>query len=178
VIVAADRFSNSGDSYIDFEFLQNSLTISNTGTTGNATLYDTAITDMTNICSGPFGSFLLRSSLTKTSPGRDTVISSSQGPYIASYFDVSYELSTDAGNTWVAADRPIRLLVGEPVCGVPGNKLHVKLSGSSVILSWSGQNYTLQGSTSLSGPWSSIAGASPVTRSIIGSAHYFRLVCP
>ncbi|PWU17325.1 MAG: hypothetical protein C5B50_11595 [Verrucomicrobia bacterium] len=33
IIVAADRFSNSGDSYIDFEFLQNSLTISNTSPT-------------------------------------------------------------------------------------------------------------------------------------------------
>src|SRR5439155_8925547 len=32
VIVAADRFSTSGDSYIDFEFLQHSLVASNNGT--------------------------------------------------------------------------------------------------------------------------------------------------
>src|SRR6266404_4753511 len=32
VIVAADRYSTSGDSYIDFEFLQHTLTISNNGT--------------------------------------------------------------------------------------------------------------------------------------------------
>jgi hypothetical protein len=32
VVVAADRFSNSGDSYIDFEFLQNKLTLNTNGT--------------------------------------------------------------------------------------------------------------------------------------------------
>src|SRR5437879_10641994 len=32
VIVAADRFSTSGDSYIDFEFLQNSLVANSNGT--------------------------------------------------------------------------------------------------------------------------------------------------
>src|SRR5439155_4361932 len=31
VVVSADRLSTSGDSYIDFEFLQNSLTRSNSG---------------------------------------------------------------------------------------------------------------------------------------------------
>src|SRR5436190_1196638 len=46
VIVAADRFSNSGDSYIDFEFLQNKLTLnangtfSSTGPNGGRTVND------------------------------------------------------------------------------------------------------------------------------------------
>ena len=31
VVIAADRFSTSGDSYIDFEFLQNTLTRTNNG---------------------------------------------------------------------------------------------------------------------------------------------------
>src|SRR6266478_1444580 len=46
VVIAADRFSTSGDSYIDFEFLQNSLVRTNnggfvsTGTAGGRTVGD------------------------------------------------------------------------------------------------------------------------------------------
>ena len=155
-----------------------SLSISNMGTSGNATLYATRILGFTNICTGPFGTVLLRSSLTKDSIGQDTVIPSPQGPYIASIVGVNYELSTDAGNTWVPPDRSIQWGVGEPACGVPGNQLSVQVSGGFITLTWSGPNYTLQGSPNVTGPWTNIAGTSPVVLAQGVPWNFFRTSCP
>ena len=156
------------------------LSITNQGPSGNATVYATAIVGLTNIVGGPFGTFLLRQSLTKSSTGSHVIINSSQGPYIASYFDATYDISVDAGNTWITANRPIRLGVREPVCGVPGEGLFTSRSGSSLILSWSNPSYTLQGSTNLSPAfWTTIPGASPVTfNTATNGDRFFRVVCP
>jgi hypothetical protein len=169
----ANFFSASGTGRLQFS-------ITNQGASGNATVYATAIPGLTNIATGPFGSFLLRQSLTKSSTGKHVIINSAQGPYIASYLDATYDMSVDAGNTWTNANRPIRLGVREPVCGVPGEGLFFSRNGSSLNLSWSNPNYTLQGSTNLSPAlWTTIPGASPVTfNTATNGDRYFRLVCP
>jgi hypothetical protein len=135
---------------------------------------------MTNFCNSiTIGSFMLRASLTKSSTGTNIVMTTAHGTFIASSVDMTYEFSSDAGNTWLTASRPIRLGVAEPACGVPG-PLSAVISGSSVSLSWSGSNFRLQGATSLipTVVWNNILGPSPQTLSIAGPYHYFRLICP
>jgi hypothetical protein len=168
-----DFFSASGTGRLQ-------LSITNQGPSGNATVYGTAITGMTNIASGPFGSFLLRTSQTKIPTGQHVIINSSQGSYIASYLDTTYEISVDAGNTWVTANRLTRLGVREPACGVPGEGIYATRNGSSLTLSWSNPSYSLQGSTNLSPPfWTTLSGGSPfVFNTATNGDRFFRLICP
>src|ERR1044071_6099391 len=70
IVLAADRKSNNGDSYVDFEFLQNTLTINTTGTDSSGNPYGTFTS------TGPDGGrtvndFLLTVTFTKggTTPG-------------------------------------------------------------------------------------------------------------
>ena len=156
------------------------LSITNQGNSGGATLYGTAIVGLTNLGSGPFGSFVLRQSPTKSSTGTNTLITSGQGSYVASFLDVSYELSVDAGNTWIPANDFIRLGIAEPPCGAPGQVLNVVKNGTLLNISWSNPNYTLQGSTNLSPAfWTAIPGTSPLTfNTATNGDRFFRVVCP
>ena len=157
------------------------LGITKVGPSGNATVYDTVLSFMNVVShnSAPNGPFLLRASLTQSSKGQHGVMQTANGSYIASYLDANYELSDDSGDTWYPADRPIRLYVSEPACGEPGQGVHMKRSGSSLIFTWANANYRLQGSTNLTSPvWLPIAGTSPLTVSAPIYLHYFRLVCP
>jgi hypothetical protein len=156
------------------------LSITNLGNSGGATLYGTTVVGLTNLGSGPFGSFVLRQSPTKSSTGTNTLITSGQGSYVASFLDVSYELSVDAGNTWIPSSSFIRLGIAEPPCGAPGQVLNVAKNGTLLNISWSNPNYTLQGSTNLSPAfWTTIPGASPVTfDTTTNGDRFFRVVCP
>ena len=157
--------------------------IANTGTQGNATLYDLTVNGQTNVVNlnaAPNGPFLLRASMTKDSKGKHTIIKSAQGGYfIATYLDMNWELSDDSGDTWYPANRPIRMGISEPACGVPGEMVSIKKLGTSAFqLSWSNPGYTLQGSTSLSSPaWVNIPGTTPITLGNTNAFRFFRIVC-
>jgi hypothetical protein len=157
------------------------LSITNVGTSGNATVYNTAIVSMTNVVSlngAGFGPFLLRQSFTKSSTGRHVLMKTAAGSYVASYLDATYQYSND-GATWYDANRPIRLSIAEPTCGVAGQGVYIQQTNKLEKLSWSNSNYRLQGSTNLSKPfWVNVSSTSPVTLGATNGLHFFRLVCP
>ena len=158
------------------------LSITNVGTSGNATVYNTAIASMTNVVnfnSAPNGPFLLRQSFTKSSTGRHALMKTVVGSYVASYLDATYDYSDDGGFTWYVANRPIRLSIAEPTCGVAGQGVYIQKTNSLEKISWSSSNYRLQGSTNLSAPfWVNVSSTSPVTLGATNGLHFFRLVCP
>jgi hypothetical protein len=157
------------------------LSITNTGTSGKFTLYNTAIVAMTNVLNQttfPAGAFILKASLTKSSTGRHAVASGGGGNFIASYFDVSYVLEDNGSSTGFPANRSIRLQVSEPRCGVAGQGVYIQRNHSTNILSWASSNYTLQGTTNLTGAvWVDIGTNSPASLGPTNGLCYFRTVC-
>jgi hypothetical protein len=150
---------------------------SDTGSTG---FFETEMLALSLNGNGPFGPFMIRESPTKQSLGKHTLRSSTQGFLVSSFFDVFLELSTDGGQSWIPADRSIRVQVGNPPCGALGAHPVVTKSGNSVIVSWSDPTYRLQYSDSLTSTgWTDLAGAtSPATFPVNNAPLYFRLICP
>ncbi|MHC4717416.1 MAG: DUF7901 domain-containing protein, partial [Planctomycetota bacterium] len=83
------------------------------GTTG---AFDTEMVSL-SLSGGDFGTgTVLRTSPTMPSPGGHMITDLGGGLYhIDSFFDVFTELSVDGGNSWTAADGPIRVLMNMPV---------------------------------------------------------------
>ena len=157
------------------------LSITNVGGSGKFTVYSTAIVGLTNILNNttsPTGPFTLRASLTKSSTGQHSIVNRGAGTYAASYLDVSYELRDNASGTWFPADRPIRLQVSEPTCGVAGQNVYISRNNLTNILSWASSSYTLQGTTNLTGAyWVNIGTSSPVMLGPTNGLRFFRVVC-
>jgi hypothetical protein len=146
---------------------------------GDATVYNTELLTLAVSGTSGNGPFYLRESPTKASTGKHIVEPAGAAAYkIGSSFDVSLENGFSNGLVWKPANRPIRIDLIVPVCGPPG-PLNAAISGSSVILSWSGSTFRLEGSVNISPPiWMDISGNSPVTLSLANPYHFFRLICP
>jgi hypothetical protein len=137
------------------------------------------MTNHVNHNTAPNGPFLLRQSFAKSSPGKHVIKQAGAGSYIASYLDATYDLSDDNGLTWYVANRPIRLSIAEPTCGMAGQGVYIQKTNSLEKIYWSGSNYRLQGSTNLSSAfWVNISTNSPVILGATNGFHFFRLVCP
>ena len=149
---------------------------SGTGTTGT---FDTEMLALSLNGNGPFGPFMIRESPTKQSLGKHTLRSTTQGLLASSFFDVFLELSTDGGQSWVPADRGIRVQVGNPPCGALGAHPVITASGTDVIVSWSDTSYRLQHQSLVtSNNWVDYTGGSPATFPVTNAPKFFRLICP
>jgi hypothetical protein len=135
--------------------------ISNT-TTGSASMssFDTEMLQLDLSGQGVLGPFMIRESPSKQSLGKHTIRPSSGGFRISSFFDVFLELSTDAGATWIPADRSIRVEASAPP-PAPGALFISKSPGSvKYRLQWLG-DYQLQSSEFVTGVFSDVtAGVS------------------
>jgi hypothetical protein len=125
----------------------------------------------------PFGPFMIRESPTKQSLGKHTLRSDPRGYRVSSFFDVFLELSTNDGQTWVPAERSIRLLPSLPPA-VPGS-IFASHIGTNVVVQWQ-NNFTLQSTPDLKVSFTDVGGPVPVTSGsytnpISGSAMFFRL---
>jgi hypothetical protein len=121
------------------------------------------------------GSFMLRESPTKQSLGKHTIAPDPRGYRVSSFFDVFTELSTDGGETWIPANRSIRLQASMPP--VVPSSIFVSKIGTNVVLQWQ-NNFTLQSTTNLLVPFTDVAGSvtnSPYTNVISGGKKFFRL---
>jgi hypothetical protein len=122
-----------------------------------------------------FGPIMLRESPTKQSLGKHTIGPDPRGCRVSSFFDVFLELSTDDGQTWVPAQRSIRLLPSLPPA-VPGS-IFASQIGTSVVVQWQ-NNFTLQSTPSLKAPFTDVKGpvtSGSYTNPVSGSAMFFRL---
>ena len=130
----------------------------NNGGNGNPTVYDTEMLQLNLI----LGTFRLRESPTKQSLGKHTIGPDPRGYRISSFFDVFLELSTDGGQTWIPADRSIRMAVGAPPAA-PGS-IFLSQDLNSIVLNWQ-NGFTLQSATHVTGPYLdvTVAGGGPVT---------------
>jgi hypothetical protein len=65
-------------------------------------------------------------------------------------------------------------------CCPPNRTLRIVYSSGNIIISWSGANYRLQTTTSLTPivVWTDLPGTSPITIPVSETARFFRLVCP
>jgi hypothetical protein len=160
---------------------QMQVLIVNSNSPAGNTRYFTELLALDVSGSSGSGQFALRESPTKASPGKHIVEDDGSGNFtIGGYFDASLEYSFNTGITYKPGSRPIRLeQIVSTACGPPG-PLAAAFSGpSSVIISWSGSTFRLQGTVSLSSPnWVDIPGASPITVSPSGAYHFYRLICP
>jgi hypothetical protein len=137
--------------------------------------YDTELRKLDVTGDAFWGSYMIRESPTKASPGKHIV---QPGCRIAGYFDVFLDLSSDDGVSWTSADAPVRLYLGDPPCGTSVEPLYAIWSGANIIIDWRNPRYTLQGSTSLNpGVWVSIPGTPPLTLPSTGPYMFYRLAC-
>jgi hypothetical protein len=58
----------------------------------------------------------------------------------------------------------------------PGG-LHIDRAAEGVVVTWSDQNYRLQGAVDVTGPWFDLGAESPVSLESGYTARFFRLVC-
>jgi hypothetical protein len=123
-------------------------------------MYETEMLQLTLTGVGQFGSFMIRESPTKQSLGRTTI---AQGPQpvpwmVSSFFDVFVELSTDGGQSWIPANRSIRMYASAPP-PAPGS-LFAKRNPTApgVLLEWLGP-FTLQSSMTVGGTYSDVSGS-------------------
>jgi hypothetical protein len=57
--------------------------------------------------------------------------------------------------------------------------LHIQSSGANVVLTWNDATFNLQSSTSVTGPYTPVGGAtSPFTTNTINAHQFFRLIHP
>jgi hypothetical protein len=150
---------------------------------GSASHYSTELLRLDVSGASAFGSFRLRESPTKTSPGRHIVQATGSGSYkIGGYFDAALQFSFNNGVSYRDADRPIRLEQSATVdCGSSTASLSLTLLGPSVAkIMWVDGRYRLQGKASLApgSPWVEIPGVAPLIFNLPSPYHYFRLVCP
>jgi hypothetical protein len=154
------------------------MTITNTTGTGSTSTFDTEMLQLDLQGFGdPFGPFMIRESPTKQSLGKHTLRSDPRGYRVSSFFDVFLELSTNDGQTWVPAERSIRLLPSLPPA-VPGS-IFASHIGTNVVVQWQ-NNFTLQSTPDLKVSFTDVGGPVPVTSGSYtnpagGNAMFFRL---
>jgi len=150
------------------------VTISNTTATGSTTsTFATQLRTLDLAGDSQFGPFMLRASPTKPSLGQHTIRSDPRGYRVSSFFDVFVELSIDGGNTWIPANRSIRVQASAPPAAP--NSIFVTVTNGSVGLNWLGA-FTLQSATNLIGPFTDITGPATNYSTKIGAGQmYFRL---
>ena len=125
--------------------------------------------------SSPLGAIMLRESPTKQSLGKHTIAPDPRGYRVSSFFDVFTEISLNGGETWIPANRSIRMLPSLPPA-VPGTIFAAQI-GTNVVVQWQ-NNFTLQRTTDLRLPFTDVKG--PVTSGCYtnpttGNAMFFRL---
>ena len=175
--VAAMQLSVDGQNWFTAEASgPASVMISNSTAAGNTTsTFDTEMLSLNLSGTGPFGSFMLRESPTKQSLGKHTLRSDPRGYRVSSFFDVFLELSTNGGETWIPANRSIRLQASLPPA-VPGS-IFASQIGTNVVVQWQ-NNFTLQSTTDLQLPFTDVKGpvtSGSYTNLMKGNAMFFRL---
>ena len=123
----------------------------------------------------PFGTIMLRESPTKQSLGKHTIAPDPRGYRISSFFDVFTEISVNGGETWIPANRSIRMLPSLPPA-VPGS-IFASQAGTNVVVQWQ-NNFTLQSTTDLGLPFTDVKGpvtSGSYTNPMTGTAMFFRL---
>src|SRR6185369_13173199 len=94
--------------------------IQQTADVGSTRLFDTEMLELNLTGNSPAGPFMLRESplATQRSVGRHTIRTVGNPPaesfLISSFFDVNLELSINGGQTWIPANRPIRVQLVPP----------------------------------------------------------------
>jgi hypothetical protein len=150
------------------------ININNTTGIGSTSTFDTEMSQL-DIGGGSLPTeWMIRESPTLQSLGKHTIASDPRGYRVSSFFDVFLELSTDGGNTWIPANRSIRVQASLPPAAP--NSIYVTQSGNSAILKWQ-NSFTLQSTTNLKLPFTDVAG--PVTdapyTNVMSGARFFRL---
>jgi hypothetical protein len=133
------------------------MTISNTVPGGDPDFFNTEVVTLNLSGSTLIGNFMLRESPTKASLGQHSIQPDPRGYRVSSFFDVFTELSTDAGVTWVAADRSLRVQASAPAAA-PGTLFITKLVPGGVSLQWLGP-FTLQSAPNVQGPYADMGAA-------------------
>lgn len=133
--------------------------ISNTGTAASGlAVFNTEMLQLNLTGNSPFGPMRLRESPTRQSLGKHTLRPDPRGFRSSSFFDVSLELSTDQGQTWIPAARPIRVQAGAPAA-TPGRLFANRPAGAvGVLLEWLG-DFPLLASQKVDGPFTPVTGA-------------------
>lgn len=153
-----------------------SVTISNTTPVGSPiSTFDMEVVSLNLTGSSPLGAIMLRESPTKQSLGKHTIAPDPRGYRVSSFFDVFTEISLNGGETWIPANRSIRMLPSLPPA-VPGTIFAAQI-GTNVVVQWQ-NNFTLQRTTDLRLPFTDVKG--PVTSGCYtnpttGNAMFFRL---
>lgn len=92
---------------------------------GGVAMFDTEILSMNLTGNSPAGAFRLRESPTRPSLGKHTLRPTGGSFLVSSFFDVALELSIDNGQTWIPANRPIRVQLVSPCETVPPQVISV-----------------------------------------------------
>jgi len=145
------------------------------------TTYYSEVTNLSLVGSSVLGTFVLRESPTKASPGRHIVQTAPVGYRIGGDFNMTFEYSFNNGISYKPANRPIWLQQQPNVdCGSAPSMLNVSVANSIVTITWNSVNYRLQSCTSLTPPitWVDLAVVSPYVFSLSSSNSFFRLTCP
>lgn len=150
--------------------------ITNTTGTGSTSTFDTEMLQLSLSGTSQVGPFMLRESPTLISAGKHTIRTDTRGYRISSFFDVFLELSTDGGQTWIPADRSIRVQPSAPAA-IPNSIFVTSYTRSNLVLNWLG-NFTPQNASKVGGPYSDLspdAISGPLTVPIATNQMYFRL---
>jgi hypothetical protein len=127
-----------------------------------------------------FGNITMQQDPSNPSMGRHTIRSDPRGYRVSSFFDVFVDLSTDGGDTWIPANRSIRMEASAPPAAPGKLFLSKNAGGSGATLEWLGP-FTLQSSLVVTGGFSDVSGSTggpllnswPVTPS--PNRQFFRL---
>lgn len=172
------NFDLYGDSDFHPSFGASPVTmlITNSGTSGSTTLYDTELQSMD--CYLDNG-LRLRESPTSPSHGKHTIQPDPRGFRVSSIYDLNLQLSDNDGATWSDASRPLHVEASMPPAAP--NSIYVTQSGTNAILRWHG-NFTLQSTEDLQLPFTDVSDgvggpvmSGPYTNPMTGSAMFFRL---
>lgn len=143
-------------------------------------LFPTRLTQLSLSGNSPLGLFRLRASPSPNRPslGQHTLRAEPRGFRASSYLDVQLDLSTDNGQTWIPADRALRVYASAPRAA-PG-KLWISHTqgptGGMIVLNWFSQ-FQLQRASQAGGPYTDIVGVmdGPYTEQVGTAAAYYRL---
>src|SRR6185503_3828341 len=96
-----------------------SVQIRHTADSGDLRMFDTEMLSLNLNGNTPLGPFMLRESPTRASTGKHTIRTTGGPSLISSFFDVFLELSVNGGQSWMPANRSIRVQLGEPCETIP-----------------------------------------------------------
>ncbi len=144
---------------------------------GSTTVYDTEMLQLDFQGFAPY-TFRLRESPTLQSLGRHTIGPDPRGHRISSFFDVFLEASYDDGQTWIPAERSIRVQAGAPPAAP--SSIFISHAGPNIVLNWQNE-FTLQSATDVVGPYTDVTDVTgpvtigPYTTVPTEQQQYFRL---